>query len=97
MPKSGRTGRLCQSGCPATNLIVTAYMKGLLKKTEARHAFTVMKHNHMPGGMLGTDDMFIILKYSTDRFYKLNIKQLSEQTITTEITKPNLLTFHANT
>ena len=40
--------------------------------------------------------MFIILKYSTDRFYKLNIKQLSE-TITTEITKPNLLTFHANT
>ena len=46
-------------------------MKGLLKKTEARHAFTVMKHNHMPGGMLGTDDMFIILKYSTDRFYKL--------------------------
>ena len=37
--------------------------------------------------------MFIILKYSTDRFYKLNIKQLSEQTITTEITKPNLLTF----
>ena len=38
--------------------------------------------------------MFIILKYSTD---KLNIKQLSEQTITTEITKPNLLTFHANT
>ena len=72
-------------------------MKGLLKKTEARHAFTVMKHNHMPGGMLGTDDMFIILKYSTDRFYKLNIKQLSGQTITTEITKPNLLTFHANT
>ena len=72
-------------------------MKGLLKKTEARHALTVMKHNHMPGGMLGTDDMFIILKYSTDRFYKLNIKQLSEQTITTEITKPNLLTFHANT
>ena len=47
-------------------------MKGLLKKTEARHAFTVMKHNHMPGGMLGTDDMFIILKYSTDRFYKLS-------------------------
>ena len=41
--------------------------------------------------------MFIILKYSTDRFYKLNIKKLSEQTITTEITKPNLLTFHANT
>lgn len=41
--------------------------------------------------------MFIILKYSTDRFYKLNIKQLSEQTITTEITKPNLSIFHANT
>ncbi len=41
--------------------------------------------------------MFIILKYSTDRFYKLNIKQLSEKAITTEITKPNLSIFHVNT
>ena len=66
MPKSGRTGRLCQSGCPATNLIVSAYMKGLLKKTEARHAFTVMKRNHMPGGMLGIDDFYLENGYYAD-------------------------------
>ena len=41
------------TGCPATNLIVSAYMKGLLRKTDPKHAFTVMKRNHEPGGMMG--------------------------------------------
>ena len=45
--------------CPATNLIVSAYNKGLLKKTGAEHAFEVMKYNHMPGGMMGIDDYYI--------------------------------------
>lgn len=47
------------TSCPATNLIVSAYMKGILSKTQAEHAFKVMKRNHMPGGMLGIDDFYI--------------------------------------
>jgi len=46
-------------GCPATNLIVSAYTKGLLKKTNSKHAFDAMKENHMPGGMMGIDDFYI--------------------------------------
>jgi len=41
------------TGCPATNLIVSAYMKGLLRKVDHNHAFNVMKQNHQPGGMMG--------------------------------------------
>lgn len=41
------------TGCPATSLIVSAYMKGLLRKTDPEHAFGVMKRNHLPGGMMG--------------------------------------------
>ncbi|QHT72268.1 glycoside hydrolase family 92 protein [Rhodocytophaga rosea] len=40
------------TGCPATNLIVSTYMKGLLKKAQPAHAFEVMKRNHLPGGMM---------------------------------------------
>jgi len=40
------------SGCPATNLIVSAYSRGLLTKTKPLHAFETMKRNHMPGGMM---------------------------------------------
>lgn len=47
------------TGCPATNLIVSAYTKGVLTKTDALHAFDVMKFNHMPGGMLGIDEYYI--------------------------------------
>lgn len=42
------------TGCPATNLIVSTYMKGLLTKANADHAFEVIKRNHLPGGMLGS-------------------------------------------
>jgi predicted alpha-1,2-mannosidase len=44
------------TGCPATNLIVSTYMKGLLTKVNANHAFDVIKRNHLPGGMLGSSD-----------------------------------------
>ena len=64
-PCGGGYSRI-MTGCPATNLIVSAYMKGLLKKTEARHAFTVMKRNHMPGGMLGIDDFYLENGYYAD-------------------------------
>jgi len=47
------------TGCPATNLIVSAYTKGLLTKTEAGHAYEVMKANHMPGSMMGIGDFYI--------------------------------------
>lgn len=47
------------TGCPATNLIVSAYTKGILTKTDPRHAFDIMKFNHMPGGMMGIDENYI--------------------------------------
>lgn len=45
------------TGCPATNLIVSAYMKGLLRKADEEHAFEVMKQNHQPGGMMGGEEI----------------------------------------
>jgi len=39
---------------PTSNLIVSTYMKGLLKKVDSKHAYEVVKRNHLPGGMLGT-------------------------------------------
>ncbi len=47
------------TGCPATPLIVSAYTKGLLSKVGSKHAFQVIKSNHMPGGMLEADDQYI--------------------------------------
>lgn len=44
------------TSCPATNLIVSTYMKGLLTKADPVHAFEVIKRNHMPGGMLGSPE-----------------------------------------
>lgn len=41
------------SGCPATSLIVSAFMKGILTKTNPENAFQLIKKNHLPGGMLG--------------------------------------------
>ena len=39
---------------PTSNLIVSTYMKGLLTKVDAKHAYKVVKRNHLPGGMLGS-------------------------------------------
>lgn len=47
------------TSCPATNLIVSAYTKGIHTKTDPLHAFEVMKFNHMPGGMLGINEYYI--------------------------------------
>ncbi|HEX5025894.1 MAG TPA: glycoside hydrolase domain-containing protein, partial [Agriterribacter sp.] len=44
------------TGDPAANLIVSTYMKGLLKKTDVNHAYEVVKRNQMPGGMLGSSE-----------------------------------------
>lgn len=41
------------TSCPATNLIVSTFMKGLLTKQSAENAYRVIKQNHLPGGMLG--------------------------------------------
>lgn len=41
------------TSCPATNLIASTFMKGLLTKVDKKHAFEVVKRNHLPGGMLG--------------------------------------------
>ena len=49
--------------CPATNLIVSAFSKNLLKKTEAPHAYEVMKENHLPGGMMEISDFYIETGY----------------------------------
>lgn len=46
------------TGCPATNLIVSAYMKGVLTKADANNAFEMIKINHFPGGMLGGGEFF---------------------------------------
>ncbi|MEW2922757.1 GH92 family glycosyl hydrolase [Muricauda sp. ANG21] len=40
------------TGNPATNMLVSTYMKDLMTKTSPKHAFQVMKNNHMPGGMM---------------------------------------------
>ena len=41
------------TGNPVTNMLVSAYMKDMLTKVDAEHAYEVMKRNHMPGGMMG--------------------------------------------
>lgn len=41
---------------PTTMLIVSTYMKNLLTKADAKHAFEVIKRNHLPGGMLGSTE-----------------------------------------
>lgn len=41
------------TSCPASNLIVSTYMKGLLTKVDIPHAYEVVRRNHLPGGMLG--------------------------------------------
>lgn len=40
------------TSCPATNLIVSTCMKGLLTKVDKELAYKIVKQNHLPGGML---------------------------------------------
>lgn len=41
---------------PTSLLIISTYMKNLLTKIDAEHAFEVVKRNHLPGGMLGSKE-----------------------------------------
>lgn len=41
------------TSCPATNLIVSTYMKGLLTKFDPKSAYPLVRQNLLPGGMLG--------------------------------------------
>ncbi len=41
------------TGCPSTSMLVSAYMKDIMRKTDPVHAFEVIKRNHLPGGMMG--------------------------------------------
>jgi predicted alpha-1,2-mannosidase len=40
------------TGCPASNLIVSAFQKGCLTRKTPDEAYKAMVHNHAPGGML---------------------------------------------
>lgn len=54
LPRGGIAGgySFIMTGNPATNMLVSTYMKGLMTKTDPEHAFETMKRNHMPGGMM---------------------------------------------
>lgn len=41
------------TSCPATNLLVSAYQKGMMTKVAPEKAYQAMVRNHRPGGMLG--------------------------------------------
>ncbi|RPE12531.1 glycoside hydrolase family 92 protein [Chitinophaga lutea] len=66
------------TGCPATNLITSAFQKGVLTKKSTATAYRVMKENHAPGGMMGGKDEM--------EFYIKNGYYPSNAGITTEIT-----------
>lgn len=40
------------TGCPSSHMIISTYMKGLMKKVDPQHAYEVLRRNHMPGGMM---------------------------------------------
>lgn len=53
---SGGGYSFIMTGCPGTNLIVSAYMKDLFTKENPLNAFAQIKKNHHPGGMMGHPD-----------------------------------------
>lgn len=54
LPRGGCAGgySFIMTGCPSTSMLVSAYMKGIMKKTDPMHAYEVIKRNHLPGGMM---------------------------------------------
>ncbi|MGQ7871008.1 GH92 family glycosyl hydrolase [Sunxiuqinia sp. sy24] len=44
------------TGCPATNLIVSAYQKNMVTKIPVEKAYKAMVQNHEPGGMMGPEN-----------------------------------------
>jgi len=55
---SGGGYSFIMTSCPATNLIVSSFMKGILTKTDHENAFKQIKRNHYPGGMMGGGKLF---------------------------------------
>lgn len=41
------------SGCPATSMITSAFQRGLTRKWNPRRAYSLLRRNHLKGGMLG--------------------------------------------
>ena len=58
------------TSCPTSLLIVSTYMKNMLTKVDAVHAYEVVKRNHLPGGMLGTREE--INFYTKNGFWRNN-------------------------
>ena len=53
------------TGCPATSLIVSAYMKDILTKAYPNTTYALIKKNHLPGGMMSaesSDDLKFYIK-----------------------------------
>ena len=69
------------TGCPATNLITSAYQKNIFTKKPVATAYEVMKKNHAPGGMIG-----LLGPDNAIDFYSKNGYYPSNAGITTEIT-----------
>ncbi len=44
------------TACPATSLITSAYLKGMMTKVEPLHAYKHLKRNHSGGGMMGSKE-----------------------------------------
>lgn len=44
------------TACPGTSLIVSAFQKGMLTKTDPKKAYRHIVNNHCGGGMMGTTD-----------------------------------------
>ena len=40
------------TGCPSSNMLTSTYLKGLMRKTDPEKAYSVIKRNHLPGGMM---------------------------------------------
>jgi predicted alpha-1,2-mannosidase len=47
------------TSCPATNLIASTFMKGLLTKVDKKLAYQMVRQNHLPGGMLGDRESIV--------------------------------------
>ncbi|MCY4215717.1 MAG: GH92 family glycosyl hydrolase [Flavobacteriaceae bacterium] len=44
------------TGCPATSMLVSTFQKGLMKKVPPYEAYSAIKKNHMPGGMISENE-----------------------------------------
>ena len=44
------------TGCPASNLLTSTYLKGLMTKVDPERAYTAIRRNHLPGGMMSFEN-----------------------------------------